>query len=759
MVKLYDKGVYLLNGTEIVESCEEVAAKTGRKVSREEAAKETMAYNILSEHNTSGNMDRLQIKFDKLTSHDITFVGIIQTARASGLEKFPIPYVLTNCHNSLCAVGGTINEDDHMFGLTCAKKYGGVYVPPHQAVIHQYAREMLAGGGKMILGSDSHTRYGALGTMAMGEGGPELVKQLLNKTYDIKMPQVVGIYLDGEPMKGVGPQDIALAIIGATFGNGYVNNKVMEFVGPGVDKLSADYRIGIDVMTTETTCLSSIWKTDETIKEFYETHGRVEEYKELNPGAVAYYDGFVYVNLSEIKPMIAMPFHPSNVYTIDEVNANLKDVLHDVEKKALISLDGAVDYSLQDKIVNGKLYVDQGIIAGCAGGGFENICAAADIIKGHYIGSDAFTFSVYPASTPIYMELVKNGVVADLMQAGTIVKTAFCGPCFGAGDTPANGAFSIRHSTRNFPNREGSKLQSGQIASVALMDARSIAATAANKGFLTPATAMDVEYTGQTYHFDEKIYANRVFDSKGVADDSVEIKFGPNIKDWPKMPALQENLLLKVVSEIHDPVTTTDELIPSGETSSYRSNPLGLAEFALSRKDPAYVGRAKEVQKAQKAIEAGTCPLEVLEELKEVMGKVRETYPEAGEGNLGIGSTIFAVKPGDGSAREQAASCQKVLGGWANIACEYATKRYRSNLINWGMLPFITEEDHEKLSFQNGDYIFVPDIRRAIEEKAADIKAYVVGNELKEVHFKLGDMTDAEREIILKGCLINYYRG
>ena len=725
MVKLYDKGVYLLNGTEIVESCEEVAAKTGRKVSREEAAKETMAYNILSEHNTSGNMDRLQIKFDKLTSHDITFVGIIQTARASGLEKFPIPYVLTNCHNSLCAVGGTINEDDHMFGLTCAKKYGGVYVPPHQAVIHQYAREMLAGGGKMILGSDSHTRYGALGTMAMGEGGPELVKQLLNKTYDIKMPQVVGIYLDGEPMKGVGPQDIALAIIGATFGNGYVNNKVMEFVGPGVDKLSADYRIGIDVMTTETTCLSSIWKTDETIKEFYETHGRVEEYKELNPGAVAYYDGFVYVNLSEIKPMIAMPFHPSNVYTIDEVNANLKDVLHDVEKKALISLDGAVDYSLQDKIVNGKLYVDQGIIAGCAGGGFENICAAADIIKGHYIGSDAFTFSVYPASTPIYMELVKNGVVADLMQAGTIVKTAFCGPCFGAGDTPANGAFSIRHSTRNFPNREGSKLQSGQIASVALMDARSIAATAANKGFLTPATAMDVEYTGQTYHFDEKIYANRVFDSKGVADDSVEIKFGPNIKDWPKMPALPENLLLKVVSEIHDPVTTTDELIPSGETSSYRSNPLGLAEFALSRKDPAYVGRAKEVQKAQKAIEAGTCPLEVLEELKEVMGKVRETYPEAGEGNLGIGSTIFAVKPGDGSAREQAASCQKVLGGWANIACEYATKRYRSNLINWGMLPFITEEDHEKLSFQNGDYIFVPDIRRAIEEKAADIKAYV----------------------------------
>ena len=754
MVKLYDKGVYLLNGTEIAEDVAEVKAKTGTEVSQQEAAKATMAYHILADHNTSGNMERLQIKFDKLTSHDITFVGIIQTARASGLEKFPIPYVLTNCHNSLCAVGGTINEDDHMFGLTCAKKYGGVYVPPHQAVIHQYAREMLAGGGKMILGSDSHTRYGALGTMAMGEGGPELVKQLLNKTYDIKMPEVVGIYLDGEPMKGVGPQDVALAIIGAV-----LNNKVMEFVGPGIDKLSADFRIGIDVMTTETTCLSSIWKTDEKIREFYEIHGREGDYKELNPGAVAYYDGMVYVNLSEIKPMIAMPFHPSNVYTIDEVNANLKDILHDVEQKALVSLDGAVDYSLQDKIVDGKLYVEQGIIAGCAGGGFENICAAADIIRGRYIGADEFTFSVYPASTPIYMELVKNGAVADLMQAGTIVKTAFCGPCFGAGDTPANGAFSIRHSTRNFPNREGSKLQSGQIASVALMDARSIAATAANKGFLTPATAMDVEYTGRKYHFDQNIYANRVFDSRGEADPSVEIKFGPNIKDWPSMPALSENLLLKVVSEIHDPVTTTDELIPSGETSSYRSNPLGLAEFALSRKDPAYVGRAKEVQKAEKAIEAGQCPLEVLEELRPVMEVVRKAYPEAGEGNLGIGSTIFAVKPGDGSAREQAASCQKVLGGWANIANEYATKRYRSNLINWGMLPFITEEDHENLSFQNGDYIFVPEIRKAIEEKASVVKAYVVGDELKEIELKLGDMTDAEREIILKGCLINYYRG
>ena len=764
MITLYNQGAYLLNGTELVEDTKDaqavIAAKTGKTVTKEEAAKETIAYNILKEHNTSSNMERLKIKFDKLTSHDITFVGIIQTARASGLEKFPIPYVLTNCHNSLCAVGGTINEDDHMFGLTCAKKYGGVYVPPHQAVIHQFAREMLAGGGKMILGSDSHTRYGALGTMAMGEGGPELVKQLLNKTYDIKMPGVVAIYLDGEPAIGVGPQDVALAIIGATFGNGYVNNKVMEFVGPGVSKLSADFRIGIDVMTTETTCLSSIWKTDETIKEFYDIHGRSEDYKELTPGAVAYYDGVVYVDLSKIKPMIAMPFHPSNAYTIDEVNANLKDILHDVEQRALVSLDGAVDYSLQDKIRDGKLYVEQGIIAGCAGGGFENICAAADIIRGKSIGSDAFTLSVYPASTPVYMELVRNGAVADLMAAGTIVKTAFCGPCFGAGDTPANNAFSIRHSTRNFPNREGSKLQSGQISSVALMDARSIAATAANKGFLTSAAdVMDIEYKAPKYHFDSSIYANRVFDSKGVADPSVEIQFGPNIKDWPAMSALPENLILKVVSEIHDPVSTPDELIPSGETSSYRSNPLGLAEFALSRKDPAYVGRAKEVQKAQKAIEANTCPLEALDELKPVMATIRASYPEVGEGNIGVGSTIFAVKPGDGSAREQAASCQKVLGGWANIANEYATKRYRSNLINWGMLPFITEEDHESLSFKNGDYIFVPDVRKAVEEKVDTIKAFVVGDALKEITLKLGDLTDNEREIILKGCLINYYRG
>ena len=762
MVKLYDGGVYLVNGTDIVEDGRDVQAaltsKTGYAVSKEEAARNTIAYRILQAHNTSGSMDKLQIKFDKLTSHDITFVGIIQTARASGLEKFPVPYVLTNCHNSLCAVGGTINEDDHMFGLTCAKKYGGVYVPPHQAVIHQFAREMLAGGGKMILGSDSHTRYGALGTMAMGEGGPELVKQLLNKTYDINMPKVVGVYLTGKPEKGVGPQDVALAIIGAVFGNGYVNNKVMEFVGPGVENLSADFRIGIDVMTTETTCLSSIWKTDDQIKEFYEIHGRREDYEELNPGAVTYYDGMVYVDLSQVKPMIAMPFHPSNTYTIEELNANLDDILLDVEKRAKVSLGGAVDFTLRDKVHDGRLYVDQGIIAGCAGGGFENICAAADILKDAYIGADEFTLSIYPASTPIYMELAKNGRLADLIKTGAIVKTAFCGPCFGAGDTPANNAFSIRHSTRNFPNREGSKLQSGQIASVALMDARSIAATAANKGYLTAATDVDAHFTNPKYFFDSSIYEHRVFDSKGVADPSVEIKFGPNIKDWPEMPALTKHLMLKVVSEIHDPVTTTDELIPSGETSSYRSNPLGLAEFTLSRKDPAYVGLAKEVQKAEKAREANECMGDALPELRPLMHKVKEMYPDAGKETVGVGSTIFAVKPGDGSAREQAASCQKVLGGWANIANSYATKRYRSNLINWGMLPFLIDEGD--LPFTKGDYIFVPEIRKAIEEKATEIKAYVVSeNEMKEFTLKMGELTDDERTIILKGCLINYYRG
>ena len=760
-MKLHETGAYLVNGCTVVEDNSEasaaIASMTGTAVSKEEAAKNTIAYGILKDHNTSGSMEKLKIKFDKLTSHDITYVGIIQTARASGLEKFPIPYVLTNCHNSLCAVGGTINEDDHMFGLTCAKKYGGIYVPPHQAVIHQFAREMLAGGGKMILGSDSHTRYGALGTMAMGEGGPELVKQLLEQTYDINMPGVVAVYLTGEPVKGVGPQDIALAIIGEVFANGYVKNKVMEFVGPGVANLSVDYRIGVDVMTTETTCLSSIWATDEKVKEFYDIHGRVEEYKELNPGQVAYYDGMIEIDLSTIRPMIAMPFHPSNTYTIEELNANLMDILDDCEKKAQVSFNGAVDLNLKDKVRNGKLYVDQGIIAGCAGGGFENICDAADILAGSSIGPDEFTLSVYPASTPIYMELVKNGAVAKLMETGAIVKTAFCGPCFGAGDTPANNAFSIRHSTRNFPNREGSKVQNGQIASVALMDARSIAATAANKGYLTAATDVDVNFSKPKYFFDKTIYENRVFDSHGVADPSVEIQMGPNIKDWPKMVALTDNLILKVVSEIHDPVTTTDELIPSGETSSYRSNPLGLAEFTLSRKDPAYVGRAKEVQKAEAAREGGEEPYAVLPELKAAVDAIRTQFPDINEENTGIGSTIFAVKPGDGSAREQAASCQKVLGGWANIANEYATKRYRSNLINWGMLPFIIKEG--ELPFANGDYLFVPEIRKAVEEKAPEVKAYAVKDgQLTEFSLTLGDLTDEEREIIRKGCLINYNR-
>ena len=734
MIKLYDNGVYLVNGTDIVEDNGEAAAaltaKCGQAPSKQEAAKGTMAYSILEAHNTSGNMEQLQIKFDKLTSHDITFVGIIQTARASGLEKFPIPYVLTNCHNSLCAVGGTINEDDHMFGLSCAKKYGGIYVPPHQAVIHQYAREMLAEGGKMILGSDSHTRYGALGTMAMGEGGPELVKQLLSRTYDINMPGVIAVYLTGKPQKGVGPQDIALAIIGAVFANGYVNNKVMEFVGDGVANLSADYRIGVDVMTTETTCLSSIWTTDDKIKEFYEIHKRPESYKELKPADVAYYDGMVYVDLSTIKPMIAMPFHPSNVYTIEELNANLMDILDDVEKRALVSLDNnKVNYTLKDKVHNGRLYVEQGVIAGCAGGGFENVCDAADILRGKYIGADEFSLSVYPSSQPVFMELVKNGTIADLMETGATVRSAFCGPCFGAGDVPPNNGLSIRHSTRNFPNREGSKVNNGQIASVALMDARSIAATAANQGYLTAATDIDVDFKKPKYFFDSAIYENRVYNGWGNAKPETEVKFGPNIKDWPKMSALTDNLVLKVVSEIHDPVTTTDELIPSGETSSFRSNPLGLAEFTLSRKDPAYVGRAKEVQAAEKARVAGEDIFTALPEVEDIFKTINETFAAAPQ-DTQIGSTIFAVKPGDGSAREQAASCQKVLGGFANIANEYATKRYRSNLINWGMLPFLYQGE---LPFENGDYLFIKDIRKAIEEKNDTIKAYVVNKGMKEL--------------------------
>ncbi len=761
MIELADGGCYLVNGNSIIadnaDALAAVKAASGREISKEEALKGTIAYRILQSHNTSGSMEKLKIRFDKLASHDITYVGIIQTARASGLERFPIPYVLTNCHNSLCAVGGTINEDDHMFGLTCAKKYGGIYVPPHQAVIHQFAREMMACGGSMILGSDSHTRYGALGTMAMGEGGPELVKQLLGQTYDINRPDVIAVYMTGEPVRGVGPQDVALAVIGAVFKKGYVKNKVMEFVGPGISSLSADFRIGIDVMTTETTCLSSIWCTDDRIRDFYDVHGRSGDYKELSPADVAYYDGMISVDLSQIRPMIAMPFHPSNAYTIEEVQDNLSDILHETEERAKVSLGETVPYSLESKVKDGKLLVDQGIIAGCAGGGFENICAAADILRGEYIGSDGFTLSVYPASMPIYMELVRNGCAADILETGTVFKTAFCGPCFGAGDTPANNAFSIRHSTRNFPNREGSKLQKGQTASVALMDARSIAATAANKGILTSATDWNGNYKVYQYHFDNKIYENRVFNSHGKADPSVEIQLGPNIKDWPAMAPLPDNLLLKVVAEIHDPVTTTDELIPSGETSSFRSNPLGLAEFTLSRKDPQYVGLAKESQKAEKAREAGEDPCNAVPELREVMAVLGDRFGKLTNGNTGYGSTIFAVKPGDGSAREQAASCQKVLGGWANVANEYATKRYRSNLINWGMLPFVIAPG--ELVFKKLDHLFFPGVREAVQNKAQNIKGYAVSDSgVKEFSVTLGELTDEERKIILTGCLINYNR-
>lgn len=749
-MKLWENGAFL-SGGKLVES---VPGKNPA-----DCAKNTISYSILQRHNTSGDASKLKIKFDKITSHDITYVGIIQTARASGLEKFPIPYVLTNCHNSLCAVGGTINEDDHMFGLTCAQKYGGIYVPPHQAVIHQFAREMLAKCGDMILGSDSHTRYGALGTMAIGEGGGELAKQLLGKTYDVNMPGVIAVYLTGSPVPGVGPQDVALAIIKAVFANGYVKNKVMEFVGPGVANLSADFRIGVDVMTTETTCLSSIWSTDEKIREFYSIHGREGDYKELNPGEDAYYDGAIELDLGEIRPMIALPFHPSCAYTIEEVNKNLMDILDETEKRAKVSFGDKVNFTLKNKVIDGKLYVDQGVIAGCAGGGFENICAAADILKGKDTGNGKFLLNVYPASMPVYMELMKNGAFASLVDAGAIVKTAFCGPCFGAGDTPANGALSIRHSTRNFPNREGSKIQNGQLASVALMDARSIAATAANKGFLTAATDLaDGEFSKKKYFFDKTIYEKRVYDSKGVAHPEVQIQFGPNIKDWPEMRPLSDDILLKVVSEIHDPVTTTDELIPSGETSSFRSNPLGLAEFTLSRKDPAYVGRAKAVRDRSEEVKAEVSRAEKI---------LEEKYPEF-KGRIekaGLGSTIYAVKPGDGSAREQAASCQRVLGASANIASDYATKRYRSNLINWGMIPFLYKQGDaaatENLPFANGDYIFVPGAKKMIAEKLPGVKAYAVRADGTTAEFDLstGDMTDDERKIIQAGCLINFYRG
>ena len=759
MIKLYDKGVYLINGREIIEDSPQAILAVSQKIGSDNIDKDkarygTMAYKILKKHNTSGSMTNLKIKFDRLISHDITYVGIIQTARASGLLKFPDPYVLTNCHNSLCAVGGTINEDDHMFGLSAAKKYGGIYVPAHQAVIHQYAREMMAETGSMILGSDSHTRYGALGTMAMGEGGPELVKQLLEKTYDIPMPKVVAVYLTGSPRKGVGPQDIALSIIKAVFKNGYVNNKVMEFVGDGIKNLSMDYRIGIDVMTTETTCLSSIWVTDDMVREYYDLHNRSEAFKYIRPESVTYYEGMVYVDLSQIKPMIAMPFHPSNAYTIDELNANLYDILDEVEKNALISLDNKIKYTLKDKIKNNKLYVEQGTIAGCAGGSFENICDATDILNGSFTGSDEFSLSVYPASQPIFMELIKNGVVAKLTAAGASIRTAFCGPCFGAGDTPANNGLSIRHTTRNFPNREGSKITNGQIASVALMDARSIAATAANKGYLTSAEDIDAKFGKPKYFYDSRIYENRVYDGTLKPDSNIELKMGPGIVDWPKMSELTDDIILKVVSVIHDPVTTTDELIPSGETSSYRSNPLGLAEYTLSRKDPEYVGRAKEVHIAEKARLAGKDIIKANPELLKVYKTLKENFDIDME-NTQIGTTIYAVKPGDGSAREQAASCQKVLGGYANIAKEYATKRYRSNLINWGMLPFVLDGD---LPFDKDDYIFIKDIKNAVENKSDKIKAYVVNKGMKEFVLSLGELTDDERTIILKGCLINYYK-
>ncbi|MBQ6091418.1 MAG: hydratase [Lachnospiraceae bacterium] len=758
-MELFNNGIYLVNGREIIDAADDAAVSAaGISVADKEAAsKNTIAAGILDAHNREGDDRNLKIKFDMITSHDITYVGIIQTARASGLKSFPIPYVLTNCHNSLCAVGGTINEDDHFFGLSCAAKYGGIYVPPHQAVIHQFAREMLAGCGRMILGSDSHTRYGALGTIAIGEGGGELAKQLLNRTYDIKRPEVVCVYLDGDVSYGVGPHDVALALVAATFDSGFVKNKILEFVGPGVANLSVDFRIGVDVMTTETTCLSSIWETDEKTREWLGIHGREDVYKELKPGKVTYYDSLIKVDLSKIKPMIAMPFHPSKAYPIADVKANLSDYLHECEERAKVSFGDKCKFTLTDKVMDGKLYVEQGVIAGCAGGGFENIMSAASILKGADTGNGLFSLSVYPASMPIYMELVKNGAAADLIAAGAVIKTAFCGPCFGAGDTPANNSFSIRHSTRNFPNREGSKIGNGQIASVALMDARSIAATAVNKGFLTGADELEgIDFSTPKYFFDKSIYEKRVLDCSGKPDPEKEIRFGPNIKDWPEMEGLGEDLLVKCVSVINDPVTTTDELIPSGETSSYRSNPLGLAEFTLSRKDPEYVGEAKSVRDVERRRRG----LELLKDSKDITAEYDKIFEiiknkfGADEKKLSVGSTIYALKPGDGSAREQAASCQKVLGAWANLASEYATKRYRSNLINWGMLPFI----YKGHDVQKGDYVYVPGVRKAVEEKADVIKGYIVGDSLKEIELTLGELTDEERQILVDGCLINHYK-
>ena len=758
MVNLYNGGAYLINGKTLIEEndLDKLKAVTGKDIDKEEAGKGSIAYNILENHNTSGNMDKLRLKFDAMASHDITFVGIIQTAKASGMEKFPIPYVLTNCHNSLCAVGGTINEDDHMFGLSAAKKYGGIYVPPHIAVIHQYMREAFAGCGKMILGSDSHTRYGALGTMAIGEGGGELVKQLLQDTYDVNRPEIIAIYLEGAPKAGVGPQDIALAIIGKVFKNGYVKNKIMEFVGPGIASMTTDYRNGVDVMTTETTCLSSVWETDEDTKKFLTVHGRAEDYRELKPADITYYDGVVHVDLSTIKPMIALPFHPSNVYEIDFLNENLKDLLHEVELEAIkIGGEAGKGLRLLDKIENGKLRVSQGIIAGCAGGTYSNVMEAAHILKGYSTGFDEFNLNVYPSSQPVFIETTRNGAVADLMESGAVVKTAFCGPCFGAGDTPSNNGLSIRHTTRNFPNREGSKPGSGQMSAVALMDARSVAATARNKGFLTPATEFADNYIVPEYNYDDTIYKNRVYQGFGEAREDSALVYGPNIKDWPEMTALTDNILLKVCSKILDEVTTTDELIPSGETSSYRSNPLGLAEFTLSRRDPEYVGRSKAVDVIEKSRRNGEDILKDNTELAKIFDKIK-TIPGFADiiaNETEIGSMIYAKKPGDGSAREQAASCQRVIGGLANIAKEYATKRYRSNVMNWGMLPFLLDSEPD---FEVGDYIFVPNIKKHLRGDMSKIPAYIIGENIKEISLSIAEMTDAEKSIVEAGSLINY---
>ena len=749
MVKLYDGGVYLVNGTEIVP--EAAAPETYQK---DTAKQGTIAYSILKAHNTAEDMQNLRLKFDALASHDITFVGIIQTARASGMEKFPIPYVLTNCHNSLCAVGGTINEDDHVFGLSAARKYGGIYVPPHMAVIHQYMREAMAGCGKMILGSDSHTRYGALGTMAIGEGGGELVKQLLENTYDVAYPGVVAVYLTGKPRPGVGPQDIALAIIGAVFKNGYVKNKVMEFVGPGIKSMTTDYRNGVDVMTTETTCLTSVWCTDDDTKAYLAKHGRADDYRELKPADVTYYDGLVYVDLSTVKPMIALPFHPSNAFEIDELNANLGDILREVEKEAARLTEGKnIEFSLTDKITPKGLQVQQGIIAGCAGGTYTNVMAAAHILKGAQCGQGEFTLDVYPSSQPVFMDLLAKGAISDLMATGAIVKTAFCGPCFGAGDTPANNALSIRHATRNFPNREGSKPGAGQLSAVALMDARSIAATAANGGILTSAEKYADNYEVPEYSYDDSSYRARIYNGFGKAEPEDKLIYGPNIKDWPEQEALAQNILLRVCSKIMDKVTTTDELIPSGETSSYRSNPLGLAEFTLSRRDPGYVQRAKDVRALEKARLAGEAQSD--EALKNALGKVKNILPDVDEKTIEIGSVIYCVKPGDGSAREQAASCQRVLGGLANICSEYATKRYRSNVMNWGMLPFQMKNEP---AFEIGDYILVPNVLDAMDGDMQSIKAYVLGDEVKEIELYIAPMTEDEKKIVKAGCLINFNR-